>query len=178
METMICRICQQPQPPENFHVRESGRRRSECKRCVSARLHASYLKNIEGRRAYSHERNKMNEVREWHLERNRRVRQAPVNQARERRHAAAYRSKYPEKEAAKREVRRAIERGTLERPTSCPKCSSPDKKSTTGRHTIHAHHDDYSKPLDVIWLCVRCHANEHRPPARAVLASLLGIKNG
>jgi len=27
---------------------------------------------------------------------------------------------------------------------------------------VQAHHEDYSKPLDVIWLCKRCHGARHR----------------
>lgn len=27
---------------------------------------------------------------------------------------------------------------------------------------VHAHHDDYTKPLDVVWLCARHHAERHR----------------
>lgn len=30
-----------------------------------------------------------------------------------------------------------------------------------GAAEVQAHHDDYTKPLDVAWLCVRCHHRHH-----------------
>jgi hypothetical protein len=27
--------------------------------------------------------------------------------------------------------------------------------------SLHAHHDDYSRPLDVVWLCPSCHRQHH-----------------
>lgn len=50
---------------------------------------------------------------------------------------------------------RAVELGFLVRPLLCPKCNRSDLK-------LHAHHTDYSKPLDVEWMCSQCHGNEHR----------------
>jgi len=58
------------------------------------------------------------------------------------------REKYPEKYRARTAVSNAIRDGKLLR-EPCSGCGK------TGR--IHAHHDDYSKPLDVVWLCEMCH---------------------
>jgi hypothetical protein len=51
-------------------------------------------------------------------------------------------------------VTTAIAARLLTRPSQCSACHS------TG--TIEGHHDDYSKPLEVQWLCKRCHANADR----------------
>lgn len=45
-------------------------------------------------------------------------------------------------------VQSAIEQGRLLK-QPCSECGA------TGR--IHAHHEDYTKPLDIIWLCGKCH---------------------
>ena len=55
----------------------------------------------------------------------------------------------PEKAAAHQVVASAIRRGHLTRPSVCSACLK------TAR--IDAHHADYTKPLDVKWLCRRCH---------------------
>jgi ribosomal protein S27AE len=30
-----------------------------------------------------------------------------------------------------------------------------------GAEKVHAHHEDYTKPLDVMWLCQSCHMKHH-----------------
>ncbi len=44
--------------------------------------------------------------------------------------------------------------GKLIRPKSCSQCGSECKPD--------GHHDDYSKPAEVRWLCCSCHAKAHR----------------
>lgn len=61
----------------------------------------------------------------------------------------------PEKMAAQRQVKAAVKNGLLARPLVCERCHE-DKG-----HKIHGHHDDYSKPLDVMWLCPACHRRRH-----------------
>lgn len=61
------------------------------------------------------------------------------------------------KKSAVRQVRRAIAHGELVR-QPCEKC---------GRSPAHAHHEDYSRPLEVQWLCPLHHKWEHMPRMKA-----------
>lgn len=65
-----------------------------------------------------------------------------------------YIKKHPEKIKARSIIYRMIKRGWLSRPTSCNKCGINEKTE--------AHHADYSKPLDVIWVCKKCHVAIHK----------------
>lgn len=47
-----------------------------------------------------------------------------------------------------------VKNGNLHKPDRCQDCNEPG--------LIHGHHHDYNKPLDVIWLCPRCHSKKHR----------------
>lgn len=33
--------------------------------------------------------------------------------------------------------------------------------SPKGKQRVHAHHDSYFRPLEIRWLCARCHRNWH-----------------
>lgn len=60
----------------------------------------------------------------------------------------------PEKLRARAMVNNAIATKRLIRPQNCSKCGGNQEK-------IHGHHFDYSKPLEVVWLCTTCHVNLH-----------------
>lgn len=142
----VCTICGQEKDESEFYFRRSsGRFRADCKDCKNKRNSARYSTT-----AYKLRKRELS----------RRNRGNDVNRAREIRSAANYLAKYPEKSAAKRAVRRAVESGILIRPEKCQMCNS-EFETLDGRAGIHAHHPDYSKPLDVMWLCPICHAKEH-----------------
>lgn len=80
---------------------------------------------------------------------------------------------------AYRQVRSAIASGVLVRPDRCQKCGKPDTKCADGRSIIQAHHHDYSRPLDVEWICAKCHrAETPLPPKRPVRPEVRGEGNG
>ena len=61
---------------------------------------------------------------------------------------------YPEKYKARYTLRNAVRYGKIKK-APCMMCG--DKKA-------HGHHEDYTKPLDVIWLCRKHHMEIHRKP--------------
>ncbi|MPV69414.1 hypothetical protein [Burkholderia sp. BE17] len=74
--------------------------------------------------------------------------------ARDRESAQQKRILYPEKILARQSLNNAVKRGDVVRPDVCEQCGI----STA----VAAHHDDYSRPLQVRWLCRACHGKEHR----------------
>jgi predicted transcriptional regulator len=50
-------------------------------------------------------------------------------------------------------VQRAVEAGVLVKPKACQRCGN--------ERFLEGHHHDYSKPLDVEWLCRGCHMAHH-----------------
>jgi len=68
-----------------------------------------------------------------------------------------YALKNKEKVSAWAKVKRALKMGVMVKPSICSNCGS-EKKS----RFLQGHHRDYSKPLDVLWLCARCHISKHK----------------
>lgn len=59
----------------------------------------------------------------------------------------------PVKYKARYTLTNAVRDGKIMKPKDCERCGKGGQ--------IDGHHHDYSKPLDVNWLCVPCHNQEH-----------------
>lgn len=62
---------------------------------------------------------------------------------------------------AQNALEHAIERGGVVRPEHCQQCGNSYEFSD-GRTAIQGHHTDYNKPLEVMWLCQKCHHEWHK----------------
>ena len=65
-----------------------------------------------------------------------------------------WKKRNPEKVFAKSKILVATKNGTLIRKTICEICGRYYK-------SMHGHHRDYNKPLEVIWCCPSCHNKIH-----------------
>lgn len=131
-----CKTCDQIKPADAFSFERFSHlgRKASCKRCLAAKARAARRNDPERARRAARR------YSERHAEREKRDR--------DRRRRASL-----EKYAARERVRRAVQAGRLVRPDRCEGCelSVP----------VQAHHDDYSKPLEVRWLCPACHVAIH-----------------
>jgi len=135
--------CGHPKTPDNTHsrTRKSGKRigknEKKCAKCDNEKWKA----DPDGKR---------NRDRDWYL-RNRRKK----NKA-----AQDWQKRNPEKfltarRAARVLLRLAVRRGLVEKWSACEICGATTKR-------IDGHHKDYTKPLEVEWLCSSCHGERHR----------------
>lgn len=137
MDCKECFKCLRTLPRGEFYRHRSmaDGRLNKCKECTRADVSQHRKANIDRIREYDRKRS-----------------QQPRRKENAADYQRAYRARSREKVRARYAVAKAIRQGTL---TSMP-CE------VCGEAATHAHHDDYSKPLDVRWLCLQHHWDEHR----------------
>lgn len=169
-----CTLCSEEKPLEDFYANRKMRdgRSSWCKACTSARNSAHAKKHRDRYSAYSRRsRKKRNEEnpgaeseyrRQWERENRGKTRAKASRYAK--RHpekriewAKAHLARHPEKARARKAVSNAVRSGTIVKPDACEDCG----KTFEDARKLHGHHEDYSKPLDVNWLCKDCHQARH-----------------
>lgn len=77
-------------------------------------------------------------------------------------------AKNHDKWLARKRVEKALYYGKIFRPNHCEHCGAIT--------VIQAHHADYSKPLDVIWVCESCHQKIHSTDGGSVPRDVLSDK--
>ena len=132
-----CFKCNTVKPLSEFykHSGMADGHLNKCKECTKNDATGHRNKNLEKIRAYDRARGKIPERIKASVEINKAWR------AEDRRRAAAHNA-----------VSRAIKTGNLVR-IPCIRCG--EEKSL-------AHHEDYDKPLEVMWLCQPCHKQRHK----------------
>ncbi len=65
-----------------------------------------------------------------------------------------WQKRHPQKRSAQLAAYKAFKRGLILRDPVCSECKEDVP--------LQMHHPDYSKPLEIQWLCVKCHGKAHR----------------
>lgn len=147
---ITCILCCKSMPDGQFYRHPLGRhgRMSKCKECHKIYVKENRLKRIQQYAAYEASRATLPHRVAM------RTRYARTDRGKEAhaRSRDAYIERYPLKRKAHLMVANAIRSGRLLR-YACEVCNNPNAQ---------AHHDDYTKPLDVRWLCTKHHAEWHR----------------
>ena len=164
----VCFKCNIEKPLSGYyrHKAMADGHLNKCKECTKKDSHKHRAENLERVRAYDRNRpNRAERIKkqsEYHkTDKGKEVSLTGMRN---------YRKANPDRYKANCAVSNAVRDGRLKRPSLCSKCLIECKP--------HAHHDDYSKPLSVRWLCVGCHHEFHKF-VREVFRNLehTGIKN-
>jgi len=108
---------------------------NKCKECTKLDVQANYRDNWDHYVAYERYRELL-----------------PIRREQQAAAAAKARQRHPSKYKARTAVGNAVRDGRLLK-GPCEKCGTTQ--------LVQAHHHDYSKPLDIRWLCRPCHMNDH-----------------
>lgn len=129
----VCFKCLQIKPLSEYyrHSEMADGHLNKCKDCAKKDVSARYRETIEQRREYERKRNK-----------------DPARRAAAMVYARKRNASHPDKYFARTAVHNAVRDGRLIK-EACKLCGATER--------VQAHHEDYSRPLDIEWLCFRCH---------------------
>ena len=164
MEKRICTVCKEEKTYNCFYKSKNGKNGygAQCKVCRLEEGREYYKNNPEICLA-KHERwskrnpDKVLKNQRAYYERNKEKILDKLRESRKENGYAntkAYRKRNREKIECHNYVRLALKFGNLIKPDSCEICKN--------KCTPHAHHTDYTKPIEVVWMCRKCHGEEHR----------------
>jgi hypothetical protein len=148
----VCRECRVEKPLSDFykHAAMGDGHLNKCKPCVKSRVNKHREVNLETIREYDKRRsNKPHRVKA-----RKDYQQTEAGKLAKKKAMDAYNKRYPMAYATHVIAGNAIRDGKLIPASSCSICRSVEK--------IEGHHDDYTKPLDVRWLCEQCHKAWHK----------------
>ena len=121
-----------------------------CKECRCALVRRNRAQNIDYYREYDRSRGMLPH----------RVKAREVYQKTDAGKASCKKSKRKwlnanqDKRAAHVILGNAVRDGRIEKPESCYECGVTECR-------IHGHHEDYAQPLEVRWVCSKCHRQVH-----------------
>jgi hypothetical protein len=148
--TKTCKVCGVTSDAAEFYIGVKSR----CKECHKASVRENRAKNADYYREYDAIRFKEDpNVRARHKA----YQSTPEGKKAMRDARSRWMNKKPEARAAHIILGNAVRDGKVTKPSSCSKCGLVYRS-----RCIHAHHDDYTKPIDVIWLCSQCHSDHHK----------------
>jgi hypothetical protein len=161
MSEKRCPTCGQTKPLNEFGRRTKAKdgRRTQCKACerIYARSHPE-VGRAAARRYRQRHPEKVAAAKRRYCRANIALYEVRNKLERERN---------PKKLRARKAVDNAIQRGKIRKPQYCENCGSYVERP----RDMHAHHEDYSRPLDVEWLCRDCHLERHRLGDTGVIGS-------
>ena len=144
-----CKRCDTSLSLDSFHKHSGFKdgRRTICRDCA----------NAESRKYYSeHRESHLDSCKDWQRRNMDKVHlYQQTHRKRKRTSDNLYKATHPIRVRAQKRLNYAVFKGEVEKKESCQVCGCSDKKTE-------AHHYDYDKPLEVIWVCTACHGWIHR----------------
>ena len=142
----ICKHCNTEKPTENFYASS----KSKCKECVKSDVRLYRKQNLDRIQEYDRQRSSL----PHRIQAQKEYIKTDAGKQAKKKAFGVYRKKHPMVYASHVITNNAIRDGKLLPANICSVCNSTGK--------IEKHHDDYTKPLEVRWLCEQCHKQWHR----------------